>query len=67
MVSVVCELEIHVPVLGVKLAHSHVFIFRGTVCNGIGLWAEFDCMKSNGRDDWAFFFCCTCNFIFIQV
>lgn len=51
MVSPVCELEIYVPILGIKLAKtSDGFIFRGTVCNCIGLWAEFDHVESNARD-----------------
>lgn len=56
MISLVYELEIHVPVRRMKLANSHGFICGGSVCIYIDLRAEFDHVKSNATDMWAFFF-----------
>lgn len=61
MISLVYELEIYVPVLRMKLANSHGFICGGSVCIYIDLRAEFDHVKSNATDMWAFFFCYTCE------
>lgn len=55
MISLVYELEMYVPILRMKLANSG-FICGGSVCMYIDLRAEFDHVKSNARDMWAFSF-----------